>query len=768
MILLIAFGLAQAATSGPVLVRTYENAINGNKIGESSVSVLDGNTTRYNASIHVGSIGVDESLTVTKTGGMVTQYQFLATQAGVQQSFNWDGKVLKVDSGKTKQDLPFKESQMPQLWSGNYLGGVHDSFRNLTWKPGEQKQSVQIFLVDAQGILPATVTKEPNHSYQLNGQTLAATQLQMEIAGVKANLFFAPGGDFLGEEVASQHYTILEKGVTGLFTDEMAKYPELSQAQYKVRTVDNLECTLRDGTKLMATALVPEGDQKWPVILERTPYGRALSIPDGGFYAPRGYAVIVQDVRGTGDSGGKFDPFMNEIKDGYDTAEWAAHLPFSNGKVGMIGASYLGGVQWQAAVADPPALKCIVPQVSPPDAFHNFPYEYGTFMLYPSLWWGNIVKQKNADMNLVNSKLKDPVGLTALPLSQVPHKALGSKIPFFDDWLKRDGLNKWKGFDFESYLLKAKVPALQVSGWWDGDGIGTDLHWLKMREAKRKNQWLIEGPWVHEFNRTTSVDDQNYGPQSILELDSVYLRFFDHFLKGKDDGWSNQPKARYFVMGENKWHNTSDFPDPKAHQSRFYLNSGHRLASKVGRGVDRYKYNPAKDTSVAVAYQNPMSTAGALHVKLPQSGKGLYFVSTPFTRKTIIEGPYGVDLWVKIDRPTTNLFVDLVKINASGTVEVISMPGKFNLSYLKGLDKPRKLVPGEVYKVHLFPWISAMEFKKGEKFGLIVSSTEFPIMARNLNTGEPIATGKRMVPVNVTVLHDRSHPSQVTFYKIGG
>lgn len=755
-------------TATPVFQRTFENAINGAKIGESSTKVFANGDAQYDANIRLGSLSIQESLETKSRGGKVSQYTFSVDQAGTKSAFTWDGKNLSISSGKTPQTIPFPASQMPEAWFANYMAGVHDSFRSLKWQPGEVTQKIKVFLVDGQGVYPVTLTKLPNHPFERDGKSLVASTIQAEIASVKANLYFGPDGHFVGELVPSQHYTLCQTGVTGLFDDPIAKYPELSQSQYEVETKDNLSCTLRDGTKLIATALVPKGEGKWPVILVRTPYGRALSIPDEAFYASRGYAVIVQDVRGTGDSGGKFDPFVNEIKDGYDTVQWAAHLPFANGKVGMIGASYLGCVQWQAAVADPPALKCIVPQVSPPDAFHNLPYEYGCFLLYPSLWWGNIVKSKDANLELAHSSLKNPKGLLELPLTKVPEATLGAKIPFFNDWLKRDGLAKWKGFDFESYLLKAKVPALQISGWWDGDGIGTDLHWLKMRAAHRTNQWLIEGPWIHAFNTATQVDDQNYGPQSLLDLDPVYLRFFDHYLKGKEVGWLKQPKVRYFVMGQNQWHLTSDFPDHAAHLASLYLDGHHRLASSTGTGSESYHYNPAWKAKLPNPAADPMSTKGGLHFKWPQAGRGLYFETKPFPQDTIIEGPYGVDLWVKIDCPTTDLYAALVKISPSGKIEVIDQPGKLNLSYLNGLDRPRNLLPGRVYKAHLFPWISAVQFKKGDKLGLAIASSGFPLMARNLNTGQPLATGTKMRVVKVTILHDHLHPSRLTFYKLGG
>ncbi len=746
--------------------RNYVNLINGTEFGENSVSVSSDGTSSYKADIHLASINISEVLTTHSKEGEVVNYSFDVFQSNSHTSFDWDGKTLKIDSKQGKKSLPFPASQMPKVWFANYIGGVFNSFSSLDWKQDQSQMTFSTFLVDGQGLNPLTVQKISSHSYKVGNEVLMASGYKVSIAGISASLYFGPKGHFVGELVPSQNYEILESGVTGLFDDPIAKYPELSQSKYDVQTIKKLVCVTRDGTKLVASAVLPTKPGKWPIILERTPYGRAASLTDGMFYAPRGYAVIVQDVRGTGDSGGKFDPFINEEKDGYDTVQWAAHLPFSDGKVGMIGGSYLGAVQWQAAVTKPPALKCIVPEVSPPDAFHNFPYEYGVFMLYPSLWWGNIVKGKNADLQLISSTPKDPKGLLELPLTKVPKATLGVEIPFFKDWLSRDGLDQWKGFDFEKDLLKSKIPALQISGWWDGDGIGTDLHWLKMRAAGRKNQWLIEGPWVHAFDRTTIVDDQNYGPGSIIDLDPIDLRFFDHYLKGKHDGWLKQPKVRYFVMGQNQWHIAQDFPDPAAKSSMLYLNKGHNLEAKPGHGSESYRYDPSKDTSLHEVGRNPLITSGALHCNLPGLGKGLYFESKPFAKSQIIEGPYHVNLWVKINRPSADLFVYLVKIWANHKIEVIDVPGKLNLSYAKTLQHPSNVRPGVVYHVSLFPWMSAVEFKKGQKLALIVTSSEFPMMARNLNTGQPILTGTKMEPVKVTLLYGKDNPSSFSFYKM--
>jgi len=183
----------------------------------------------------------------------------------------------------------------------------------------------------------------------------------------------------------------------------------------------------------------------------------------------------------------------------------------------MIGASYVGYVQWAAASKQHPALKCIVPQVSPPaSAMWNLPYENGVFTLLNNLWWLRLVDNpKGINMNTALDPVKGLKQSTKLPLSNIDDAMLGFNSKIYESWLTRNGSAKWKGWDFESQLGKIKIPALHISGWFDGDGIGTQRNWEQLARGGNKNQWLIYGPWTHFFNTTDKLGEIDFGSKSI-------------------------------------------------------------------------------------------------------------------------------------------------------------------------------------------------------------------------------------------------------------
>jgi putative CocE/NonD family hydrolase len=362
--------------------------------------------------------------------------------------------------------------------------------------------------------------------------------------------------------------------------------------------VEDADIKLRDGVITKATIYRPKTEGRYPVILARTPYGRKASATNANFFASRGYAFVLQDVRGTGESKGEFLPLESERPDGYDTLDWIDNQSWSNGKIGMIGASYVGFVQWAAAVENHPSLKCIVPQVSPPgSAMWNLPYDGGTLLLMSDLWWMRVVDNPNGNGAMdAMAEMKNLKALNTLPLSNVDNKMFGFNSKIYDRWLTKEGTKQWPTFDFENLIGKVQIPVLHISGWFDGDEIGTQRNWMLGRAAGKTNQWLIYGPWTHFFNSTSKLQDVDFGDHAILELDSLYLRWFDTWLKEKSVGLDKVAKSKFFVTGTNKWVETSDWPmtGSIAQTLQFDLASG-KLVDKLSKATAKtYTFDPAK------------------------------------------------------------------------------------------------------------------------------------------------------------------------------
>jgi uncharacterized protein len=598
---------------------------------------------------------------------------------------------------------------------------------------------------------------------EIAGSKTTGRRFTVEAGGAKIDFVLDPAGHVVAQDIAVQRVRLIADGWDAVFVDPITKFPELSQATYKVKTERGVHVRMRDGVELIADIVRPDDNEKHPTILMRTPYGRGTETLGGQFYASRGYAYVTQDCRGREDSYGAWDPFVNEGPDGYDTIQWIPTQPWSDGKVGMIGGSYGGMVQWSAAVLNPPALKCIVPQVSPPDGMRNIPFDHGIFYLYGNLWWAKIVSGRRMDASSMSGPLPHPEKFNTLPLEKVDEAVLGKDLEFFNKWLSRPTLGDWKGMDYTYHLGDSTVPALHISGIWDGDEIGTHYHWNTLRDLKRDNQWIIFGPWVHAFNTNHSFADVEYGPDAIIDLDSVFLRWFDTWLKGKSVGFDKIPRAKLFVTGANKWIELPDWPAPTTPAKTLYFaNNG--LIDAPGKPESfSYVYDPAKDQTVPKALLTGEGAGASTKLAGSTLKLGLFLKSQVLPKDTGIAAPIEIKLRFTSSAVDTDFFAYVVDVAPNGETRMVGQAGKIRASYLSGMDAIRLLTPGAEYTATITPWDFAHEFKKGHQVGLLILSSMFPLYARNLGSGEPAMTGTKMVAQKNTILMGGENGSSITF-----
>lgn len=676
------------------------------------------------------------------------------------------GKLHASVPGRDDVDLPFDASKIT-TFAGNLIPAFNQSLLSKVKWENKSEQTISAYGIDIGSLIPIKV--KPGEEKKISRGTVRTYNVQ--IGTVSIAYTTDSEGHVVGMDVPGQHLRFLEEGWNDLYEDPFAKYPELSQATYEVKKLPAQIMRTRDGVELVQDVFVPDKPGKYPVVFSRTPYDRRTESINATFYVRRGYAYVAQDCRGRTDSKGEWDPFIHEQEDGYDAVNWIAHQPWCDGNVGMIGASYGGFVQWAAASLRPAALKCIVPQVSPPlDAMRNLPYDYGTFFLYGDVWWGKIVLGKNADMSTILSSLPNPQGFSKLPLSKVDDAVLGHDVPFYNRWLDRTRLSDWKGWNFYDKLPAMDIPVLSISGWWDGDEIGTNLNWDEMQRLGKRNQWVIYGPWTHFFNSSSRYADQDYGVRATLDLDTLYIRWFDTWLKGKDVGMNKVPHVQAFVTGLNKWLTFDRWPAASATRRTLYLDSAQyekagRLTTSPVKGSGTYVYEPAKDkVPDEYSHLNPAKASTKVVVK-KATKHGLLFQSAPLSRPMAIAGNIEVELCFKTSARDTDFFVNFVDVSPDGESHVFGSPGKIRASYHAGLDKPRSLTPNQVYTVKLRPWDTAHELPAGHRLGLVLSSSAFPVYARNLGTGEPIKNATRMVDQKNTILYGPKL-SRVSFYTL--
>ncbi|HEV2666085.1 MAG TPA: CocE/NonD family hydrolase [Blastocatellia bacterium] len=766
MVLLAMAGGAWNLThsSAQSTVETIRWIFAGNDVGSNTYRTLPNGRFESTSEEKVANITINSKLTGKITDGLLTEYELVNNHGGSEVKVTAkEGRVQITRQGNTYND-DFKPAKV--LFANEHPLLTETIIRAIDPnKEGPQK--IDLLLLDQATLAKVDVQKKGTLTIERGGAKTIIHHYLAYFPGTPMNLYVTQDGRFVSTEVPTQNWRATKTGYEDLIGDPTSRYPELSQPTMKTTFSKGVKIKMRDGAELVADIFRPADGEKYPAILKRTPYGReSPAAAEGEWWASRGYALIVQDVRGRNDSNGEWEPWAHERKDGYDTIAWIAKQSWSNGKVGMIGGSYGGSVQWAAAAEAPPALKCIVPQVSPPDPFFNIPIDHGVPDLLGALFWSNYVRDKRVP---AVEWPGDPEKLLTLPLSKLDDAVLGHDIPFFNDWWTKETPSAFGG-GFMNDLSKIKIPVLHISGWWDGDGIGTKLNWAKLREAKHQYQWLIYGPWSHDFNSRSRYEDVDYGPDAIMDLDSLYLRWFDTWLKDKKVNWEKQPRVRVFVTGANQWRELSDWPDPKSEPLTFYLSStgpangaasGGKLllAPPKSEKPDQYVYDPAK-------VKLPEETDSTI-VKIPGDKKDLLVYKTePLNEALDIAGPIELELYFSTDVKDTDFFASLVDVDEKGEMRSIGLPGKIRARYLSGWDTPSLLQPGKTYKAVIALWDLAHRLEKGRRLGIVIKSEMFPYYARNLNTGEPNAEATRMVTATQTIYHDAKRPSALRLRRL--
>src|SRR5436190_16965210 len=384
----------------------------------------------------------------------------------------------------------------------------------------------------------------------------------------------------------------------------------------------------RDGVTLYADIYRPNSADKFPVILMRTPYDKSVNWAVGPTYkmVQRGYVVIIQDVRGRYASEGEWYPFRHEQADGFDTVEWAAALPYSDGKVGMIGASYVGATQMLAAIAQPPHLTAIAPNMTASNYHDGWTYQSGAFEQWFDQNWTSQLAQ-NTLQRLIEENTDARGGVPTLPLAnypvfnfgQLPADAqLTAKIaPYYGDWLAHpDYDDYWKQWSIEENFSKISVPMLQVGAWYDIFNAGTLRNYMGAKahgatEAARTQQHLLIEIGGHAgFGRR--IGDVDFGPHALENVyTNVILDWYDYLLKGIRNQYVTEKPVKVFTMGANEYRQQDDWPPPQAQPTKYFLHSNGKANSLRGDGslsmsapksepTDSYLYDP----------KNPVPTFG--------------------------------------------------------------------------------------------------------------------------------------------------------------
>jgi len=511
---------------------------------------------------------------------------------------------------------------------------------------------------------------------------------------------------------------------------------------------------MRDGVRLALDLYFPSGPSNGlPVVLERTPYNKAVLGPSAEFWTARGYVYAVQDVRGRFRSEGRFEPSPREGPDGFDTIEWMARQPWCSGKVGTIGMSYDGVIQWQAAVERPPHLAAMVVNCSPQDLL---PYEQGVLNFMPNMRWLYLIRgQKPEDSSPWTALESFPhlafeKAFDDLPVAGLDLKVFGHVDEIWRKWCSEGpGSDYWKPVRYLSKVdHRVTVPVLHQSGWFDGDGLGTKRNYLAMIKAGAKNQRLILGPWGHTSTATREARGRDFGEAALLDLEQEYADWFAHWLKGAAAPGGDPVKL--FVMGENRWMTAASYPPP-GQPKKYFLGSDFALLPDRGdsrRGRDQYVYDPGDPTPSPRMLGDEMESR---YGELLRERKDIVaYRSAPIQEPFKILGPMSAVIHVSSDVPETDLFVRISEEDPSR--------GHFLLAEGKTRVRFQGKKP---VRVEVDLWHTAIRIAKGNRLLVDIASASFPIYARNLNTGENSLTGTVHRIAKVAVHRSAEFPSFV-------
>ena len=364
-----------------------------------------------------------------------------------------------------------------------------------------------------------------------------------------------------------------------------------------MRIMTDTGVPMRDGVQLAADIMIPEGDGPFCAILTRTPYGKnRFSVDSPETYVNAGYVFVAQDCRGRYRSGGDWFPFINEAQDGYDTIEWIAEQPWSNGRVGMVGGSYQGIDQWAAASKCPPHLCCIVPQETPVDLYGDMVYRAGALQLVTFYPWALYVDGPGGrECEIPAFDLSEL--FRTLPLARAD-QAAGHSIPYWQEWLEHPRYDQfWQSQNFKTATENIAIPVLNIEGWYDMYSQSA-LSCFAAQQTRgrspesREGARAIIGPWCHGVwctgKGSRRCGDLDFGQEAELEVRSVELRFLERHLKQEDNGLDSEPPLSVFVMGRNQWLRASHWPLPETQWHRLHLHSHGQANSTAGDGVLSY------------------------------------------------------------------------------------------------------------------------------------------------------------------------------------
>ncbi|WDV46291.1 CocE/NonD family hydrolase [Clostridiaceae bacterium M8S5] len=555
----------------------------------------------------------------------------------------------------------------------------------------------------------------------------------------------------------------------------LVKYddPILSPIRYGVNFLGNYMVEMRDGVKLATEVYLPEGikpDEKIPTIFIRTCYGKGDEVGRFLHFVSRGYAFVLQDVRGKDDSEGEFLPYYHERDDASDTIDWIVAQKWSDSNVGMWGASYLGYIVMSAAESGHPNLKAVVSEVNVGSPFIDTIRPGGTVGSWLTLGWSLAQSvDRRMDFDIFEGKsVKTNDVINIRPIKEIPKEVIGKESYHWDVWSKHYKYDDfWRHGDLTEHGHKIKAAMLIQSGWHDGDIKGVAESWRALTKHDVPNRRIVLGPWHHGLNSNRDMMDFKYGNNAIdYDFDIRVLKWFDRFLKDIKNGEDKKPRATYYLDTENKWMTSDDWNPKETTLTNVYLASNGNANSRLGDGKivsspaetmeDIYKYDPKN----AFGTEDMMECEPIVLNELEMRSDTVVYTSEPLTEDLAVVGAMHAEFYASSSAVDTDWNVIIAEIDEDGVSRKIC-DNALRAEYRKGFNNPELLTPGEVEKYRIELPYQGHVFKKGYKLRVIITSSNQYMFFPNTNTGVDPFDEPEPIIATQKIYHGTKYPSHI-------
>lgn len=546
----------------------------------------------------------------------------------------------------------------------------------------------------------------------------------------------------------------------------------VSQAVYGVKHIGTQMVPTRDGIKLATDIWLPAGaETPFPVIFVRTPYGRMSYENAYVNFIQRGYAVVIQDTRGRQDSEGEWIPMYHEVEDGDDSISWIAEQKWCDGNIGMIGASYGGYVQWAAAASGNPHLKALVSIVTAGSPFTDIPRKGGAFVSGMLAWAFAMMEKTFQPERMMRDDWNEVLNIR--PIQDIPKKVLGLDVPFWNQWMNHPHYDAfWKASGWMHGARNMHTPAMIVSGWFDDNGMGTTEALDVTKSFKAEDKKVLLGPWLHNGNTTRDIQGVQLGNNALrYDLDYAYQKWFDHKLKGIDNGIDNEPTVEYYDTGTNSWKHASTWPPQQATWTPMYLGTTETDHTKGDNG-DLQWHPPQTDTSTSFIYDPNEPAPQILDMSENEVGVPadyqtvetrsdvLAFSTSPLEEPVTVAGDIRATIYAASTAHDTDWVVRVTDVAPDGTSTKL-VDGVLRARFRHGYDKEVLLEPSQVEAYTIRTSKLANTFKEGHRIRLTITSSASNFIFPNTNTGNDPASDTTSVQATQTVYHSPAYPSYI-------